>query len=71
MELNSLNEKLYDDFFVQELDSRLETDPLMTGGLFDIFDSQDSLQFTSYNDCIENCGTNCGINCGTNCGINL
>jgi hypothetical protein len=40
MELNSLNDKLYDEFFVQQLESRLETDPLMVGGLLDLFDSQ-------------------------------
>ncbi|MDR1181733.1 MAG: hypothetical protein LBL13_07125 [Bacteroidales bacterium] len=43
MELKSLNENLYDEFFVQELESRLETDPLAVGGLMDIFSSQFSL----------------------------
>jgi hypothetical protein len=52
MELKSLNERLYDDFFVQELDSRLETDPLMTGGLFDLFDPQDPSQSAG---CLEEC----------------
>ena len=36
-ELISLNEKLYDDFYVQELEARLETDPLLVGGLIDFF----------------------------------
>jgi hypothetical protein len=35
-EIISLNTELYDDFFVQELEVRLETDPLMLGGLMDI-----------------------------------
>lgn len=38
-ELISLNEKLYDEFYVQELEARLETDPLLVGGLFDFFTS--------------------------------
>lgn len=36
-ELISLNEKLYDEFYVQELEARLETDPLLVGGLIDFF----------------------------------
>jgi hypothetical protein len=66
MKLKSLNEKLYDDFFVQELDSRLETDPLMTGGLFDLFESQDSAQLDL---CIGYCSENNG--CVTRCGVYL
>jgi hypothetical protein len=62
MELKSLNEKLYDDFFVQELDSRLETDPLMMGGLVDLFDSQDSSQLDF---CLVYCEEKSG--CGTRC----
>ena len=39
-ELVSLNDKLYDEFYVQEL---VETDPLIVGGLLDLFtDSTDS-----------------------------
>jgi hypothetical protein len=34
-EMRSLNEQLYDDFFIQELETRLETDTLMVGGLTD------------------------------------
>lgn len=42
-ELVSLNDKLYDEFYVQELEERLETDPLIVGGLLDLFtDSTDS-----------------------------
>jgi hypothetical protein len=40
MELKSLNENLYDEFFVKELETRLETDPLGMSGLVDLFDFQ-------------------------------
>jgi hypothetical protein len=42
-ELISLNEQLYDEFFVQELESRLETDPLMVGELLDPLTSDSDL----------------------------
>jgi hypothetical protein len=38
-EIISLNTELYDDFFVQELEVRLETDPLMLGGLMELLES--------------------------------
>ncbi|MDR2407491.1 MAG: hypothetical protein LBE13_05195 [Bacteroidales bacterium] len=50
MDLISLNENLYDEFFVQELESRLETDPLLVGGLLDF--SQES----SVDGCVFYCG---------------
>lgn len=34
-ELKSMNDRIYDEFYIQQLESRLETDPLMAGGLFD------------------------------------
>jgi hypothetical protein len=34
-EMISLNEGLYNDFFVLELEQRLETDPLMVGGILE------------------------------------
>lgn len=43
-EIVSLNENLYDDFFVQELEARLETDPLIVGGLVDMFSGADTPQ---------------------------
>lgn len=33
-ELKSLNENLYDEFYVQKLEKRLETDPLLLNGFF-------------------------------------
>jgi hypothetical protein len=36
-EMVSLNDNLYDSFFIQELESRLETDPLAVGGIVDFF----------------------------------
>lgn len=41
-ELVSLNDELYDNFFVQELEERLETDPLMIGGMLDLVNQQDA-----------------------------
>ena len=38
-DLASVNENLYDDLFIQKLETRLETDPLGVGGLVDIIDS--------------------------------
>lgn len=35
-ELRSLNDTLYDEFYLQELESRLETDPLLIGNRLDI-----------------------------------
>jgi hypothetical protein len=60
MEFKSLNENLYDEFFVKELESRLETDPLGMGGLVDLFDSQEALDT-----CIWYCDTdgNCHEDC--------
>lgn len=34
IEIKSMNEDLYDDFFVEEIENRLETDPLSINGLF-------------------------------------
>lgn len=35
-EMVSLNEAIDQEFFVEQLEARLETDPLMAGGLFDL-----------------------------------
>jgi len=35
-EMVSLNEAANQEFFVEQLEERLETDPLMVGGLFDL-----------------------------------
>lgn len=34
-DLKQLNGHLYDDFYVQELETRLETDPFTVGGMID------------------------------------
>lgn len=36
-EMVSLNETINQEFFVEQLEERLETDPLAVGGLFDLF----------------------------------
>lgn len=35
-EMTSVNEELYDEFFVNEVENRLETDPLAISGLFNL-----------------------------------
>ncbi|WP_311325005.1 hypothetical protein [Capnocytophaga sputigena] len=39
-EMVSLNEAANQDFFVEQLEERLETDPLMVGGLFDLIQEE-------------------------------
>ncbi len=52
-ELVSLNDKLYDEFYLQELEERLETDPLLIGGLLDLFsDTQGDM---SIERCVNQC----------------
>lgn len=40
--IESINDELYDELFVNELEKRLETDPLLTNGLLDLI-STDSM----------------------------
>jgi hypothetical protein len=54
-EIISLNTDLYDDFFVQELEVRLETDPLMLGGLMELFSDNCPTQCISLRDCNVDC----------------
>lgn len=67
-EMVSLNEPINQEFFVEQLEARLETDPLMAGGLFDLF-SQEQLKADNSQEldwwCI---GKYCGEN---SCFINL
>jgi hypothetical protein len=63
-EIISLNEPLYDEFYVQELESRLETDPLIGGGLIDLFSSNESAAAPG---CVVYCGSDGG--CGEDCFI--
>ena len=46
VEIESVNDKLYDDLFVHELEERLETDPLAANGLFSLF-HEDGTGFAS------------------------
>lgn len=43
-ELNSLNKTFLDDFSIEELEERLETDPLMVGQLLNLSSSDDLQQ---------------------------
>ena len=63
-EMLSLNDYLYDDFFVQELESRLETDPLSMGGLVQFLG--DSGEITPY--CVSDAGESCSNQCGIDIG---
>lgn len=58
VEIESVNDKLYDDLFVQELEERLETDPLAANGLFNFFNLSSNANSASNLDwCIfYNCG---------------
>ena len=67
----SLNENLYDQAFLEELEVRLETDPLLPGGLINLVDSNvDYLESSCEVRCecfgqhISNCDDRCGIDCG-------
>lgn len=59
-EFTPMNTEL-SEFFVEELEQRLETDPLIVGGLLDLFSPNDSLDgMTSAR--IDNCdGFICGF----------
>lgn len=39
----SLNQELYDGMFLEELEQRLETDPIMAGGLVDLMGSENDV----------------------------
>lgn len=43
-EITSLNENLYDEFKILELEERLETDPLIIGGLLGLMDNDATQQ---------------------------
>lgn len=38
--IESINNELFDEMFINELETRLETDPLLTNGLLDLMSSQ-------------------------------
>lgn len=55
-EMVSLNETINQDFFVEQLEERLETDPLAVGGLFNFFE-QEQISGSDWcigNICVEN-----------------
>lgn len=59
-EFTPMNTEL-SEFFVEELEQRLETDPLIVGGLLDLFTSNDSLDGMKSVG-IDNCDSfNCGF----------
>ena len=57
-EITPLNTLLYDDFYVQELENRLETDPLSIGGILEMDSSlpEDELEPQCFIDqCTKTC----------------
>jgi hypothetical protein len=64
-EIISLNIGLYDEFFVQELEYRLETDPLILGGFMDLFSSEGCFVCSGYTNCTSHC-TGCS-DCPNQC----
>ena len=52
-EMVSLNEAANQDFFVEQLEERLETDPLMVGGLFDLIAQSDVANYDDFSSCGE------------------
>jgi hypothetical protein len=56
-EMISLNDELYNEFFVHELETRLETDPVLAGGLLDVFTIDDGSIAAAGDWCI--IGNNC------------
>lgn len=64
-EFTPMNTEL-SEFFVEELEQRLETDPLIVGGLLDLFSSshQDGIGSVSMACNINNCDTNQGSSIG-------
>lgn len=72
--IEQISNDFYDDHFIQELEMRLETDPLFPGGLIDLIDEVTCNHTCGTNICQpNNCATNiCDTNecrpntCGTN-----
>jgi len=69
----SMNDDLYDSMFLEELEVRLETDPLVPGGLLNLVDGVASADCGVDCDCngvhIE-CSPYCDVRCGCN-GVNI
>ncbi|MCX4332149.1 MAG: hypothetical protein OSJ25_01710 [Paramuribaculum sp.] len=71
----SLNDDLYDSMFLEELEVRLETDPLLPGGLIDLIDDvMDSCECRGTYIC--GCNSECECDgtyicgCDARCGCN-
>ncbi len=66
-EINSLNDNLFDEFYIQELESRFETDPLTIFGISDFTVGSDDDIATPLG-CFVNSGE---VSCGADCTINV
>ena len=60
-ELVSMNDTLYDEYYVNELEERLETDPLMVGGLLNFLIESGQCDASP----------RCGIKCTGNAELNI
>lgn len=58
-----MNDQLYDGLFLEELEERLETDPLLPGGLLSLFG--DSIQPMDDCDCFAGIRDECSCHAGT------
>lgn len=59
--IEPVNEDLCDEMFVQELEKRLETDPLMANGLLDLITTIDASSEDTDLLCL-NCNSGCNHN---------
>jgi len=62
----SLNDDLYDSMFLEELEIRLETDPLVPGGLLNLVEGDASQDCNVNCNCygiFDECSPDCGLNC--------
>lgn len=57
--IESINNDLYDEMFVSELEKRLETDPLLTNGLLNLMTPDGNASFESI-DFLCECNTSYG-----------
>lgn len=58
VEIVPMNDNLYDEFLVQELETRLETDPLLSGGIIGLPDGD--IGDAAEDFCVIHCGEHSG-----------
>lgn len=68
IELRSLNAKL-PPLYLEELEQRLETDPLAIGGLLSANFNLDACDIYCETKCSDYCASDCPNDCGTYCKV--